>query len=98
MTGIRSCKFNESVAIGLTEWYDETTERKMVDEFSRLSGGGIVKSKDPRELVECVLNNWISKCGCPRKILHDNGRELVNDLFLKMTDVVNLRSIATPAY
>ena len=103
VTGMRSKKFNDSVAIDLAEWYGPGSESKliichMIDEFSRLSGGGVVKSKEPKEIIECVLIHWISKYGCPTKILHDNGGELVNDLFLKMTDVLNIRSVATPSY
>ena len=29
MTGLRSCKFNECVAIDLTEWHDESSEKKI---------------------------------------------------------------------
>ena len=100
---MRSTRFNESVAVDLTDWYAPVTERKqiichMIDDFSKLSSGGIISSKNPEEFVHCSIEQWISKCGIPKRFFHDNGRDLVNDVLFKFLDDMEVKSIATPAF
>ena len=91
------------MAWDLTEWHDPISEKKyivchLVDEFSRLSSGGILQNKKPEEVIECITENWISKYGIPQKLMHDNGGEFVNEEVLMYLDSLEIKSITTPAY
>ena len=53
-TTIRAVEFNESVAIDLTEWWNEKDKSKhipchMVDEYSRLSVAEMIEDKKPEQ-------------------------------------------------
>ncbi len=100
---IRSENFHQVVAMDLTEWWDSNRDEKVIichfiDEFSRLSSGGIIKTKEPQAVIQCLLRDWISKYGVPKAILHDNGGEFVNEKLLTFLDRLNIRSMTTAAY
>ena len=102
VTAFRCTKFNESVAMDLTEWFDPLSEKKsilchLIDEFSRLCSGGIIQNKKLEEVMKCIIENWICKYGKPQKILHDNGGEFVNKKVLKFLDSLEIRSVTTLA-
>ncbi len=83
-TNMRSVTFNERIAIDLSEWFDIEQKEKviichMIDEFLRLSSAGIIKTKEPQAVLQCVLNEWVSKNGAPKILLSDNGGEFIND-------------------
>ena len=97
VTAFRCTKFNESIAIDLSEWFDPVSEKKyilchLIAGFSRLFSGGIIQNKKPEEVIKCIIENWICKYGLPQKILHDNGGEFVNDKVLKFLDILEIRS------
>ena len=80
----RSNKFNNSIAIDLTEWYDKKKENKIIichiiDEFSRISSAKIVPDKTAETMIGALFEAWLSKYGIPCKILHDLGGEFTNE-------------------
>ncbi len=70
----------------------------MIDEFSRLSSAGLVKSKEPQAILQFILHEWISKYGPPKILLSDNGREFINDDIRCFLDRINVRHITTAAF
>ena len=57
---MRAVSFNESVAIDLTEWWDQHSNTKiiichMIDEYSRLSAAAMVKDKKPETILNVIM-------------------------------------------
>ena len=92
-------EFNETVAIDLKEWKKgEIYLLHMVDMATRFSNTGIIKSKDPKVVVEKILEIWIgSGLGVPLKFFCDNGGEFAYSVFLDMCENLNIQVIHTAA-
>ena len=45
-----------------------------------------------------LYNDYILKFGTPRKILHDEGRELENKLFTHLSKLCNIKRLRTTLY
>ncbi len=98
---IRASTFNERVAIDLSEWWDIERKEKLVIchiVLSRLSSAGLVKTKEPQAILQCILHEWISKYGPPKILLSDNGPEFIKDDTRCFLDRINVRHINTAAF
>ncbi len=76
---------------------DYQDQEYVIDEFSRLSSAVIIKTKEPQAVLQCVLNEWVSKYGAPKILLSDNGGEFINDYIRLFLDRLNFRHVTTAA-
>ncbi len=88
----RATRFNECVAIDLTEWLNKKNGSKniiihMIDEFSRLSVAKIIQNKQPETIVSTIFSQWFCAYGTPKQIIHDKGGVFVNE---KMSNWLNV--------
>ena len=92
--------FNDIVALDLKEYKKgEIYFLHLVDMATRFSRSGIVKSKDPKVIVEKILEIWLGTgIGPPGKILCDNGGEFANKTFLELCENMNIQVMHTAAY
>ena len=70
--------FNQTVAVDLHELGTNVWYLHITDEFTRFSAGAIVKRKLPSVFVQEFISNCISKFGCLKSLLNDNGGEFNN--------------------
>ena len=54
-----------------------------------------IKNKKPNEIIEGILEKWISYFGAPSKILSDGGREFQNDDFLEFSEKFGIELLST---
>ena len=92
--------FNEVVAMDLKEYKrGEIYFLHLIDMATRFSRSCIVKSKDPKVIVEKILEIWLGTgIGAPEKFLCDNGGEFANKTFLELCENMNIRVMHTAAY
>lgn len=93
-------EFNEVVAIDLKEYKKgEVYFLHMVDMATRFSKACVTRSKEPKEIVEKILETWLGTgLGAPVKFLCDNGGEFANNIFLEMCENMNIQVMHTAAY
>ena len=71
----------------------------MVDMATRFSKSCVTKSKDPKEIVEKIMETWLGTgLGAPVKFLCDNGGEFANNIFMDMCENMNIQVKHTAAY
>ena len=81
-------KFNDIVAMDLKVY----TQSKVyfihfIDLFARFSKAKVLRSKDPKVVVNAVVDTWIAAgMGAPRKILIDNGGEFDDNEYLEVME------------
>ena len=92
--------FNEVVSLDLKEWKaNKIYFLHMTDMATRFTRSGIIYSKDPKVIVEKVIELWLGTgLGPPQKFLADNGGEFANSLFLEMCENYNIQVMHTAAY
>ena len=93
-------EFNEVVAIDLKEYKKgDTYFLHMVDMATRFSKSCVARSKEPKEIVEKIIETWLGTgLGAPMKFLCDNGGEFANNTFLDMCENMNIRVMHTAAH
>ncbi|XP_045105480.1 uncharacterized protein LOC123500989 [Portunus trituberculatus] len=93
-------EFNEVVAIDLKEYKKgDIYFLHMVDMATRFSKSCVTRSKEPKEIVEKLIETWLgSGLGAPRKFLCDNGGEFANSTFLDMCENMNICIMHTAAH
>ena len=91
---------NDIVALDLKEYKKgDTYFLHMIDLATRFSRSCITRSKDPKEIVECIITTWLgSGLGAPRQFLCDNGGEFANDTFLDLCENMNIQVKHTAGY
>ena len=98
-----SSEFNECVSIDLKGPLPNKDSYilYLVDTFSRLTRGVIVKDKKPETIVKAILKCWVLGNGIgpgmPRKFLHDNGREFCNEHLLELAEKYGISLSAVTA-
>ena len=71
----------------------------MIDQWSRLSRGYFIKSKNPSEVVDGIWMHWISVgYGSPGCIHSDVGGEFSNEELVEMADRLGCKVSATAGY
>lgn len=93
-------EFNEVVALDLKEYRKgDIYFLHMIDMATRFSKSCVTKSKEPKEIVEKVVETWLGTgLGAPKKFLCDNGGEFANNMFLDMCENTNIQVMHTAAY
>src|SRR5215469_3866198 len=86
--------FNEVLAIDLGELEGEKFI-VMVDWATRYSQAAWIKSKKPEEMIEKVMEKWVSYFGPPEKILSDGGREFQNEEFAEFAEKQGIELMVT---
>ena len=93
-------EFNEIVAVDLKEYKKgKIYFLHMVDMVTRFSKSCVIKSKEPKEIVDKIMETWLGTgLGAPVKFLCDNGGEFANTAFLEMCENMNIQVMHTAAY
>ena len=93
-------EINDIVALDLKEFEKgKIYFLHMIDLASRFSRSCVIKSKEPKVIVENLITKWIgSGLGAPRKILCDNGGEFANQTFLDLCENMNIEAMHTAAF
>ncbi len=99
----RSERFNGKIAIDLSEWYDQKSQKKriichIIDEFSRVSSAQFVEDNTPEEVLRALFACWVSKYGIPEQIIHDLGGEFTGEKWLMMMNMLQIRDRTTAGY
>ena len=89
--------FNEMVAIDL-KFFEGRIILHMIDHLTRFSSAAVIKSKEPKEIVNGIVKCWIGIFGPPQKILSDNGGEFASPAFIELAESMNIRVLTTAAY
>ena len=76
-------KFLETVAMDLKQIKGHWIMH-MIDLCTRLSAAKFIPNKEPRTIINAIMEIWIQMWGAIDKILMDNGGEFAN------ADVINL--------
>ena len=58
----------------------------MVDWATRYSQAAWVRTKNPEEIMECLMMKWVSYFRVPKKILLNGGREFQNEEIVKFSE------------
>jgi hypothetical protein len=90
-------RFNETVAVDLHQLEKNLWCLHIIDEYTRFSAGGIMKSKRPQEFVSKFIQLWIGVHGPPEKLYSDNGGEFCNDEVKDMAENFNIEVKNTAA-
>ena len=71
----------------------------LIDHATCLSVAVQVPSRHPKAILNAILRNWISIdiYGSADQFLTDNGREFVNDDFLRLCEAFNIKVKTTGA-
>ncbi len=70
----------------------------MEDGFSRYISLAPLKSKKSEEVIQGLLEHFISRFGCPLTIHSDNGKEFTNQLLEKLLAQLEMAHTFNPAY
>ena len=82
--------FHQTVAMDL-KFYHRWIIPHPTHHATRLSVAVQVPSRHPKVIHNAILRNWISIYGSADQFLTDNGREFVNDDFLKLCEAFNIK-------
>ncbi|MCP3663364.1 MAG: transposase family protein [Gammaproteobacteria bacterium] len=69
----------------------------MKDGFNRFISLAPLKTKTAEEVIQALLERYISRFGCPLVIHSDNGREFTNQLMEKLLARLEVAHTTTPA-
>ena len=69
-----------------------------IDHFTSWVEAAPMKTITAKEVVEVFFKIVIARHGCPKKILTDQGRQLVGNVFKDLCDLFNIEKIETTAY
>ena len=70
----------------------------IIDEFSRFSQAGIVRSKKPSEIIDIFSEKWLSIVGCPGLVFCDNGGEFCSKGFEDWAENFNIEQKTSAAH
>lgn len=96
----RVSQFNQIVSIDLKQYTDGLDKYilYMVDLFSRLTVGALIKNKKPATIGEMILEKWISVMGRMDMIHSDRGGEFCCEELVDIAEFLNVRSSFTAAH
>ena len=70
----------------------------MQDGFSRYCTACTIPNKEAITVANALLDNWITKFGCPVRIHSDQGKEFQNSTWHQLCDRLQIAKTTTPAY
>ena len=94
----RARAVNECVAIDLHQLDSNLYYLHIIDEFSRFSQAGIVRSKKPSEIIDVFSEKWLSIVGCPGLVFCDNGEEFCSKEFEDWAENFNIEQKTSAAH
>ena len=71
-------------------FYNKNILLHLVDHGTTLSSSKIIKSKEPKEIIDNIFKIWIQIYGTPEKFLTDSGDKFANSQFLEMCEAMNV--------
>ena len=89
--------FNETVAF-YCKFYDKFIILHLIDHLNRFSTAIVIRSKQPKDVIDGIVKAWISLFGTPKKFLFDNGGEFSSAAFIELAESMNIRILSTPGY
>ena len=91
-------RFGECVAMDLKEFEPNVYLLHVIDHFTRLSAGAVIRNKKPETVIRELFRNWIQIYGAPEAFLTDNGGEFNNSAFRELGEKFNINIKTTAAY
>ena len=70
----------------------------ITDHFTRYTQVYPTRNKEAKTAATKLFNDYILRFGAPGKILHDQGREFGNKLFIHMSKLCNIKRLRTTPY
>ena len=70
----------------------------MIDLCTRLSAAKFIRNKEPRTIINAIMEIWIQVWGSVDKILMDNGGEFANADLINLAEKFGIRIITTAAF
>src|SRR6201990_198253 len=67
----------------------------MVDWATHYCQAKWIKDKKPSNIMECIMEKWISYFGAPQKIITDGGREFQNEEIIEFTEKWGIEMLCT---
>lgn len=67
----------------------------MADNFSRYAEAFPVRIQDAKTIARVLVDNWISRYGCPLQILTDQGRCFESELFQELCTLPGVAKLRT---
>ena len=94
----RAKKFNEVLSLDLKFWRGKII-LYLIDQWSRLTIGVFIKSKNPADVVNAIWTKWIAAgYGRPECIHSDKGGEFSNEEVGEMADQLGCKASTTAGY
>ena len=91
--------FNEVVAVDLKYLKPNLWILHMIDVYSRFSQSVLITSKQPKVIIEAIIENWVGIFGVMGKgLISDNGGEFCNQSMRDMSSLLNFEVMTTGAY
>ena len=91
--------FNEAIAMDIKVWdmKNNIYILYIMDTFTRFITATIIRRKQPEDVVNALLMNWVQIFGTPGLILTDNGGEFKNEEIKALAAKFNIRTDCTGA-
>ena len=89
-------QFNEVIAMDLKKWKDKWILH-IIDVWSRYTMSVIILRKTAREVLNKVLQYWISVFGIMRCVLTDNGGEFTSEETREVASILDVKLCTTAA-
>ena len=94
----RARKFNEVLSLDLKFW-EEKIILYMIDQWSRLTVGIFIKSKNTSDVLDAIWMHWIAAgYGCPHYIHNDKGGEFQSDQMIELSERLGCKVSSTAGY
>ena len=88
---------NETVAMDLKKLKNGKNILYFIDVFSRFTVAKIIPRKKPEEVIDALMEKWVSIFGTPTKFITDNGGEFSNEEMILATNKLNIYHNTTGA-
>ncbi len=96
----RASRFNEIVSLDLKHYHEGNYKYifYLVDLFSRLIVGGLIRNKKPSVVAENILAKWIAPMGRMNTIHSNRGGEFCCEELTLVAEYLGVKSTFTAAY
>ena len=69
-----------------------------IDRFSRWPEAIPIENTLAETICDAFYNSWISRYGCPNKIISDRGRQFTSNVFAELAKFVGAQHLKTTSY